>query len=417
MLKQKYTPEQLAALEAGEEAIDPADIASQGVLRNDPMALKYLDDFSQIRPVVDKPVRAPETNYDPHLRFKEDDEIAEDLASFAESLGTSLTGQGDGDEAGDGAALSTATTDPDPAEFDRWVDNLRLTVGLEAAEKNPRSYEAPPLPKIQDRLVRQQARLSRADANADEMAPHYARLSRQTGMPVETMKALRSKNLVMHRVVNQTRMGKVQSLYFLTVAGNGRGLLGLGEGKAAEPNDARRQALLNAMRNLVPVRRYEERTIFGDVTARVGGTVVGLYSRPPGKFLSACFWLTVCFYICPVGICFYVLDQCHATMSSPWYSVLTKAILNGLASCFLAFFLFSTSCSSHSSPFIILSPLLFSSCLFPLLFPLIICPLLSSSLLFLLFLPSSLPLPFVTSFPPLSIPPSPLPFLRLSSTH
>lgn len=109
------------------------------------------------------------------------------------------------------------------------------------------------------------------------------RLSQQTGLSPDDIKKLRTKVLLSHRVVNQTRMGKIQSLYFLTLAGNGDGMLGIGEGKAAEDEDGRRQAMMNAIRNMKPVPRYEDRTIFGESEAKVGATIVQLSTRPPGK--------------------------------------------------------------------------------------------------------------------------------------
>ncbi|KAK3645194.1 28S ribosomal protein S5, mitochondrial [Elasticomyces elasticus] len=100
---------------------------------------------------------------------------------------------------------------------------------------------------------------------ADEEDPHMLRLRQQTGLTAEAIRKLRVKNLVSHRVVNQTRMGKIQSLYFLTIAGNQDGMVGIGEGKAAEDEDGKRQAMMNAIRNMRPIARYEERTIYGEV--------------------------------------------------------------------------------------------------------------------------------------------------------
>ncbi|KAK3721368.1 28S ribosomal protein S5, mitochondrial [Vermiconidia calcicola] len=116
----------------------------------------------------------------------------------------------------------------------------------------------------------------------EEVDPHMLRLSQQTGMTLQEIKRIRVKNLVMHRVVNQTRMGKIQSLYYLTIAGNQDGMVGIGEGKAAEDEDGRRQAMMNAIRNMKPIPRYEERTIYGSVEGKVGAAVVQLSSRPPG---------------------------------------------------------------------------------------------------------------------------------------
>ena len=120
----------------------------------------------------------------------------------------------------------------------------------------------------------------------EDLDPRIMRLSQQTGLTPKDIKRLRVKNLVNHRVVNQTRMGKIQSLYFLTIAGNENGMLGIGEGKAAEDEDGRRQAMMNAIRNMKPVPRYEERTIYGDVEAKVGASVVQLSARSPGMLIS-----------------------------------------------------------------------------------------------------------------------------------
>jgi small subunit ribosomal protein S5 len=117
----------------------------------------------------------------------------------------------------------------------------------------------------------------------EETDPHMLRLSQQTGLTKDEIRRIRVKNLVSHRVVNQTRMGKIQSLYFLTIAGNQNGMLGIGEGKAAEDEDGRRQAMMNAIRNMKPIPRYEERTIFGEVEGKVGASVVKLSARPPGE--------------------------------------------------------------------------------------------------------------------------------------
>ncbi|KAL8988683.1 MAG: hypothetical protein Q9169_008514, partial [Polycauliona sp. 2 TL-2023] len=84
-LAKRYTPEQLAAIEIGEAAVDLQDLAEQGAAREDPMKLRYLDDFSTIHPVVDKPIRAPHENYDPNLRFKTEDELTEDLTNWVKT--------------------------------------------------------------------------------------------------------------------------------------------------------------------------------------------------------------------------------------------------------------------------------------------------------------------------------------------
>ncbi len=255
-LKEFYTPAQLAALEAGEAAVDPRDLAKQATLREDPFAFDYIDDFATIHPVIDKAVKAPKGNYDPKLRFKTEDEIAEDFAKFVQDMPEKAT----------------------RLDYMKFRDNLRLTVGKEEAERNPRSSLAPSIPKGLDGLKQPGA----AKVGEADIDPAMKRLMRQTGFTFDAIRKLRVKNLVVHRVVNQTRLGKIQSMYFLTVAGNGRGLLGIGEGKSTEPEDARRQAHFNAVRNVQPIPRYEDRTIFGDVKVKIGAVELELMTRPPG---------------------------------------------------------------------------------------------------------------------------------------
>ena len=257
-LAQIYTPEQLAAIKAGEAAVDLTDLVNQGAFRDDPFGLPYIDDLSEIHPVVDKPVRAPESNHDPSLRFKEEDEIAEDLVDWMQKL----------------------PDEPSRLDWMKYKDNVRLMVGKEEAERNSRSYLSPELPKIKSLQPRKNE-----DGNKD-IDPRVRRLMLQTGYTAQQIKRFRVKVLVTHRVVNQTKLGKIQSMYYLAIAGNGRGLVGIGEGKSTEPEDAKVQATLAAVRNLVPVPRYEDRTIFGDVRGKVGATELQLMTRPPGNISS-----------------------------------------------------------------------------------------------------------------------------------
>lgn len=271
-LSSRYTPSQLAAIQAGESSISPSDLATQATIRQDPMSLPYLDDFATIRPVIDHPARAPESNYDANLRFKTEDELASDLATWVEDL----------------------PDDADPVEWMRFADTLRLTVGKEEAERHPRSALAPPIPRLADPSIRYESE----DADGDDAEPAIKRLMKQTGYQRDQIRRFRTKVLVQKRVVNVTRLGKIGSLYFLAVAGNGRGLLGIGEGKSDEAEGGKHQAIGKAIRNMVPIPRYEDRTIFGDVKGKVGAVELELMSRPPGRWIlfllfssfPACVW-------------------------------------------------------------------------------------------------------------------------------
>lgn len=168
----------------------------------------------------------------------------------------------------------------DPMRIDYIDDFATLRPGV---DRIPADVEVPRTPK-RNASSDDKSKDGKPEASAVN-DQQMLRLSQQTGLAVEEIRRLRTKMLVTHRVVNQTRMGKIQSLYFLTVAGNGDGMLGIGEGKAAEDEDGRRQAMMNAIRNMKPVPRYEGRTIFGESEAKVGATIVQLSTRPPGKCL------------------------------------------------------------------------------------------------------------------------------------
>jgi small subunit ribosomal protein S5 len=148
------------------------------------------------------------------------------------------------------------------------------------------SAVAAPIPKIHD------PRVQYPTIDDDATTLGLQRVSQQTGYSVKELRQFRTKQLLLNRVANQTRKGKIYSLYAITVAGNGDGLVGIGEGKAFEAEDAINKSKLRALRNVMPVPRYEKRTIFGELHSKVGGCTVHLMSRPPGMF--PCFLSLFC---------------------------------------------------------------------------------------------------------------------------
>lgn len=275
-LQEEYTPEQIAAIEAGEAAIDPKDLAEQFGIRKDPMKFKYLDDFSVIEPGIDKHVRAPESNSDYNARLKTEEDFVQDYARFFSGLPENATG----------------------ADWVRFADSLRLTVGKEENELNPHSAIAPdlfgpgeslsgPSTKVAAELGQQQKTKQENGESSEEITDALKRLLLSTGYTMDTIRFLKLKTLVSHSVVNQTRLGKVRRQYCLSIAGNGNGLLGIGEAKSEESGDAMLQSKYRAIRNMQPIPRYEYRTIYGDVRGKVGAVELILMNRPPGRFLTS----------------------------------------------------------------------------------------------------------------------------------
>jgi small subunit ribosomal protein S5 len=56
----------------------------------------------------------------------------------------------------------------------------------------------------------------------------------------------------------------------MVVVGNGNGVLGWGQGKAAEVNDSVQKAFQRACRNLYPISRYNDHTITEPMNAKYG---------------------------------------------------------------------------------------------------------------------------------------------------
>lgn len=276
-LAQKHTQEQIAAIEAGEEAVDARDLALQGLVRADPMRLKYIDDLSMISPTADNQIRPPTGATETKIEWKDDEDIVTDYANRMWK------------ETG-GIDRNTSTEEVD--EKEKYMNHKLLEYGDDDLNflnaSNPSAIKiqdgvlAPELPKVEKPT---QVMRTSNDLGEDEAA-QLLRLQQQTGLTEAQIRRIRVKSLVRRRVVNQTRLGKIASQYFLTVAGNQNGMLGIGEGKSAEVVDAKRQSTMAAIRNMKPIPRYENRTIYGEIETKVGAVELKLTSRPPGKNLT-----------------------------------------------------------------------------------------------------------------------------------
>lgn len=296
-LAEKYTPAQMKAIEAGERAIDPVDLDERGVVRTDMGALSYYEDFSKTRSTLDR-VQRFEGPVDPSTRPMTDEEV---FAREKFHLDAIIAAKPPPPE----------HLDPESEEYQKHfiptrIDELRAESLTEAfVDKNGYvplnrmgfSYEAPGLPiNIFGGNSRTKAK-EKDDEKTDERDPEgvYKRLIQQTGLTLDDILRLNVRILVQHRVVNQTRLGKISSQYVLAVAGNGNGLLGLGQAKGQEMEETLNNARITAIRNMKPIPRYEDRTIYGEVEAKVSAVEVKLRSRPPGKHnYSNYSCLTVC---------------------------------------------------------------------------------------------------------------------------
>ncbi|KAF2855989.1 37S ribosomal protein-like protein S5 [Plenodomus tracheiphilus IPT5] len=285
LLEKKYTPSQIAAIKAAEATIDARDVLVQGQNRTDPWRLNYDDDLNEVDPVTDRPEKLTGEDIPGKLTFRLANDVERDEAISRIATENLAKMYPDGIPEGTldpkeqtklqeaiEAALSQAALDPRATYTSK-------NPAVRKALADPRhSVVAPDLPRLENRMVRQTRRLS----NEEEEDPRQKRLLQYLGWDKNRLRSIRTKTLVTHSVTNQTRMGKIRSLYFLTIAGNQDGLLGVGEGKSVEPEEGRKQSIMSAIRNLRPVPRYENRTIFGDLEKKIGATKVQLFARPPG---------------------------------------------------------------------------------------------------------------------------------------
>lgn len=286
LLEKQYTPSQIAAIKAAESAIDPKDLYTQASQRTDPWRLPYEDNLAEVDPVTDHPEKLDASHIPGKLSFREANEVERD-ANIARVASEQLAkmypngipeGQLDPVEQQKlqdamEAALTQATLDP------RSTFTSKNQAALDSLADPRHSIIAPDLPRLENRMARQTRRLS----TEEEEDPRQKRLLQYMGWDKQQLKKIRTKTLVAHSVTNQTRMGKIRSMYYLTIAGNQDGLLGVGEGKSVEPEEGRKQSIMSAIRNMKPVPRYENRTTFGDLERKVGATKVQLFARPPGK--------------------------------------------------------------------------------------------------------------------------------------
>ena len=351
----EYTPEQMEAVKAGEAAVDAKDMTLQGRVRDDKYRIPYLEDFSVVQPVID--LKAERKLEAQNYKWLSEQEFLEKLfekmmdkstenmheaaaKAFKRSMERVKAAQGaeidltvqelqdmetwpelqkkfliNEEEGGEKmveekdakAAAPEGTISSEEAQkiLSELVDDF--TRSLEAKKDNTVSSEifdeddrlnistsgnAPPLGKVPGVEGLYKHAADPEDEGLDDEGT-YQFLKKVTGMSVRDILSLFTKTLVTRFVTNQTRLGKVRSASVMVIAGNGNGRLGVGVAKSADFGTAAMAARMLAIRNMKPIRRYENRTIYGTVRQKVSGTIVELRARPPGE----CFLIFIILFL------------------------------------------------------------------------------------------------------------------------
>ncbi|KAG8744713.1 28S ribosomal protein S5, mitochondrial [Ceratobasidium sp. 414] len=92
--------------------------------------------------------------------------------------------------------------------------------------------------------------------------------------------------LITKRVVQMTGKGKQPSFYSLVVVGNGRGMVGYGEGKDINVPRSIDKAFVAAVKSMDRVDRFENRTLWGQLEGKFGATRIVMRARPSGHGLA-----------------------------------------------------------------------------------------------------------------------------------
>lgn len=125
--------------------------------------------------------------------------------------------------------------------------------------------------------------MSGLDSSGSGEATDEMIISQVTPMTAAQLSALHKHVLEIKRVSKQTGKGKIQAVKVLVVVGNGRGLVGFGQGKDENGPGATRKAFQQAVKNMDHVQRFENRTVWKTMVGDWAATQVHLRPRPPGE--------------------------------------------------------------------------------------------------------------------------------------
>ena len=101
-------------------------------------------------------------------------------------------------------------------------------------------------------------------------------------VPMKYYQKLYQSILMRRGVVQQTGKGKIRRVSFMVLVGDGKGLVGYGEGKHANAMVALNAARVAAVRNMDYVERFEGRTIWTEMRTKLGSTELIMRPRPVG---------------------------------------------------------------------------------------------------------------------------------------
>jgi small subunit ribosomal protein S5 len=120
------------------------------------------------------------------------------------------------------------------------------------------------------------------DSSSGDDIDSGAYLQSITPLSAQEVNGLHRHLLKMRRVVQQTGKGRFARMAAVVVTGNGRGMVGYGEGKDVNAAAGVRKAFHAAVKTMDFVERHNGHTIPAEVSGKWSATKVFLRPRPPG---------------------------------------------------------------------------------------------------------------------------------------
>jgi small subunit ribosomal protein S5 len=174
-------------------------------------------------------------------------------------------------------------SDSDDEEASATAFNITTPSALDIAQEGELLAELRGLRRGSQRVVLQKL-LQGGMLRADPTAMAEWKEIQAASKPPE---GFRMKVVDVNRTCKGTRSGGLYRFSAMVVVGNGEGVLGWGQGKAAEVNEAVRKAYQRACRNLYPIPRFNRHTIPEPATAKFGKVKVVMYPKSSGRGIVA----------------------------------------------------------------------------------------------------------------------------------
>lgn len=101
-------------------------------------------------------------------------------------------------------------------------------------------------------------------------------------IPSKVVNSFYQSILIKRNTFHQSSKGKMRGYFYLVLMGNGNGLVGYGQGANPNARIALQKAKASAIKNMDTVSRFEDRTIYTEMSAKLGATRLIIHPRPVG---------------------------------------------------------------------------------------------------------------------------------------